>query len=197
VLESGFMEATPAQRFREALTALSRITDPAERAVQAHELQEATKASAAHLRAIVEESVAELRDRMSLAQIAELLGVSVQRISQIATGKHGTARPRPSLIYAFRVRGEQPGHWYGEPGALPEGSYQTGTIDFNPGTNPSPYGGNTLEVRYGPAPDDGLPAYLQGYTTVNGVRIRPTATVQEELFRNPDIPARASTCSPA
>ena len=34
---------------------------------------------------------------MGLAQIAELLGVSVQRISQIATGKHGTARPRPSL----------------------------------------------------------------------------------------------------
>jgi len=186
------MEATPAQRFREALTALSRITSPAERAVQAHELQEATKSSAAHLRGIVEESVAELRDRMSLAQIAELLGVSVQRISQIATRKHGTGRPRPSLIYAFRVLGEQPGRWYGQPGALPEGGYQTGIIDFNPGTNPSPYAGNRLEVRYGPVPDDGLPAYLQGYTTVNGVRIRPTAIVQEKLFREPGTEARAS-----
>jgi transcriptional regulator with XRE-family HTH domain len=195
VLESALMEATPAQRFREALTALSHITDPAERAIQGHELQEATKASAAHLRVIVGDSVAELRSQMGLAQIAELLGVSVQRISQIATGKHGTARPRPSLIYAFRVIGDQPGRWYGQPGALPEGSYQTGTIDFNPGTNPSPYAGSTLEVRYGPAPDDGLPAYLQGYTTVNGLRIRPTALVQEELFRDPGIPARASARS--
>jgi predicted XRE-type DNA-binding protein len=190
------MESTPVQRFREALTALSRITDPAERAIQAHELQEATKASAAHLRAVVGESVAELRSRMSLAQIADLLGVSVQRISQIATGKHGTARSRPSLIYAFRILDDQPGRWHGQPGALPEGSYQTGTIDFNPGTNPSPYAGNTLEVRYGPVPDDGLPAYLQGYTTVNGLRIRPTAIVQEELFRDPGLLARASARSP-
>lgn len=190
-----YIEATPAQRFREALTALSGITDPSERAVQAHGLQEATKASAAHLRAVVGESVADLRDRMSLAQIAELLGVSVQRISQIATGKHGAARPRPSLIYAFRVPGEQPGRWYGQPSALPAGSYQTGIIDFNPGTNPSPYAGTTLELRYGPVPDDGLPAYLQGYTTVNGVRIRPTAIVQEELFREPGTEARASARS--
>ncbi len=153
-----------------------------ERAIQGHELQEAMKASAAHVRAVVDEAVAELRGGMTLAQIAELLGVSVQRISQIATGKHGAARPRPSLIYAFRVLGEEPGRWHGEPGALPHGSYSTGTIDFNPGTNPSPFAGKTLELRYGPVPDDGLPSYLQGYTTVNGWRMRPTGIVQEELF---------------
>ena len=83
--------------------------------------------------------------------------------------------------------GDRPGHWHGEPGALPEGRYQTGQIDFNPGPNPSPYAGTTLEVRYGPVPDDGLPAYLQGYTTVNGMRIRATATVQGELFREPGL----------
>ena len=93
------------------------------------------------------------------------------------------------LIYAFRVLGDRPGRWYGEPETLPEGSYQTSTIDFNPGPNPSPYAGSTLEVRYGPVPDDGLPAYLQGYTTVNGMRIRATAIVQEELFREPGFPA--------
>jgi hypothetical protein len=50
-------------------------------------------------------------------------------------------------------------------------------------------------VRYGPVPDVALPAYLQGYTTVNGVRIRPTAIVQEELFREPGMPTRASARS--
>jgi len=195
VLECGLVEQTPAQRFREALTDLGQVTDPAERAVQAHQLQEATRASAAHLRAIIEAAVAELRTRMSLAQIAELLGVSMQRISQIATGKHGTARPRPSLVYAFRVLDDQPGPWHGQPDALPKGSYETGTIDFNPGPNPSPYTGSTLEVRYGPVPDDGLPAYLHGYTTVNGMRIRPTAIIQEELFREPGFPVRGARSS--
>ena len=184
------MEPSPAQRFRDILADLGQIADPAERAVQAHELQEAAKAAAAHLRAVLGGSVAELRDWMSLAQIAEMLGVSVQRTSQIATGKHGADRARPSLIYAFRVLGERPGRWRGEPGALPEGSYQPGRIDFNPGQNPSPYAGTTLEVRYGPVPDDGLPVYLQGYTTVNGMRIRATAAVQGELFREPGLAPR-------
>jgi hypothetical protein len=195
VLESRLVEQTAAQRFHEALADLSRITDPAERAVQAHQLQEATRASAAHLRAIVETSVVELRSGMSLAQTSELLGVSMQRISQIATGKHGTDRSRPSLIYSFRVVGDQPGPWHGQPEALPAGSYQTSTIDFNPGPNPSPYAGSTLEVRYGPVADDGLPAYLQGYTTVDGMRIRGTAIVQDELFNESGILARAKAHS--
>jgi hypothetical protein len=175
------MEPAPAQQFADTLSALSRIADPAERAVRGHELQEAIKASTAWLRAVVDESVAELRGSMSLAQIAELLGVSVQRVSQIATGKHGAARPRPSLIYAFRMLDGLPGQWYGEPGALPEGNYATGTINFNP-RNPSPFAGRTLQVRYGPVPDDGLPSYLHGYTTVNGRSMRPTAAVQDLLF---------------
>jgi hypothetical protein len=116
-----------------------------------------------------------------------MLGVSVQRTSQIATGKHGADRQRPSMIYAFRVLGERLGRWHGDPAALPEGSYQTGRIDFHPGSNPSPYADRALEVRYGPVPDDGLPAYLHGYTTVNGIRIRATAAIQGELFREPGI----------
>jgi len=140
------------------------------------------KASTAHLRSVVDEAVAELRGQMSLAQIAELLGVSVQRVSQIATGKHGAARPGPSLIYAYRIPGHGSG-WHGQPDALPIGSYGAGTITFNPGTSPSPVApGTPIEVRYGPVPDDGLPAYLQGYTTVNGRQVRPTAIVQNELF---------------
>ncbi len=176
------MKPTPAQRFRDALMVLGQIDDPCERAIRAHELQEAMKASAVHVRAVVEEAVTELRDGMTLAQIAELLGVSVQRISQIATGKHGAGRAKPSLIYAFRVLDDEQERWHGEPDALPDGSYETGTIEFNPGTNASPFAGKTLEVRYGPVADDGLPSYLQSYTTVNGWRLRPTAIVQEEIF---------------
>ncbi len=190
MLEYADVEPSPAQRFRDILADLGQIPDPVERAVRAHELQEAAKAAAAHLRAVLEGSVAELRDQMSLAQIAGMLGVSVQRTSQIATGKHGAARPRPSLIDAFRVLGQRPGRWYGVPRALPEGSYQAGQIDFNPAPNPSPYAGAILEVRYGPVPEDGLPAYLQGYTTVNGMRIRATAAVQGELFREPGLGPR-------
>lgn len=51
---------------------------------------------------------------------------------------------------------------------------------YNP--DPSPFAGKTLEVRYGPVPDDGLSAYLQGYTRVNGRSMRPTAIVQDLLF---------------
>lgn len=82
----------PARQFRDALSALSLIASPAERAVHGHELQKAIKGSTARLRAIVDESVAELRETMSLAQVAGMLGVSVQRVSQIATGKHRAAR---------------------------------------------------------------------------------------------------------
>ena len=32
-------------------------------------------------------------------------------------------------------------------------------------------------------PDDGLPSYLQGYTTVNGVRCGRRPIIQEELPR--------------
>jgi transcriptional regulator with XRE-family HTH domain len=44
---------------------------------------------------------------IALAQVAQRLGVSVQRVSQIAGGKHGTkdgaARPRPSLYLPGRT----------------------------------------------------------------------------------------------
>lgn len=39
-----------------------------------------------------------------------------------------------------------------------------------------------------PLPDDGLPAYLQGYTTVNGMRIRATAHCPGRAIQRAQLP---------
>lgn len=178
------MKNAPVQRYQDALTALSRIADPAERAREGHRLQEAIAASTQWLRGTVDRSVAELRDqhRKPLQEIAQMLGVTVQRVSQMANSKHGARRDGPTLIYAFRVHDTNPpGSWHGEPDALGSG-YGTAVIPFYPdGGNPA-LAGHELEIRYGQVADDGLPSFLQGYTTVNGVRMRPTAVVQDLLF---------------
>ncbi|MGH3225208.1 MAG: hypothetical protein ACRDPY_42090 [Streptosporangiaceae bacterium] len=178
------MKDTPVQRYQDALTALCRIADPADRAREGHRLQEAIQASTQWLRGTVDRSVAELRDqhRKPLHEIAQMLGVTVQRISQMANSKHGAARPGPTLIYAFRVRDtDPPGSWQGEPDALTSG-YGTAVIGFYPNGGNPVFVGHELDIRYGQVPDDRLPSFLQGYTTVNGVRMRPTALVQDLLF---------------
>ena len=82
------METTPAQLAAAAVDALARIADPRERAIQGHELQTVIRDAPALLRPLVDSAVAELRREMTVAQVAELLGVSEQRISQMATGRH-------------------------------------------------------------------------------------------------------------
>jgi DNA-directed RNA polymerase specialized sigma subunit len=79
---------TPAELATDAITALARIKDPRERAVRGHELQVVIKDAPVHLRPLVDSAVAELRKEMSVAQVAKLLGVSEQRVSQMATGRH-------------------------------------------------------------------------------------------------------------
>lgn len=178
------MRNTPAQRYQDALTTLSRISDPAERAREGHRLQEAIQVSAQWLRGTVDRSVAELRDqhRRPLNEIAQMLGVTVQRVSQMANSKHGADRSGPTLIYAFRIHDTSPpGSWQGEPDAL-KGGYGTAIIGFYPNSGTTVFAGHELEIRFGQVPDDRLPSFLQGYTTVNGVRMRPTALVQDLLF---------------
>jgi hypothetical protein len=174
---------TPAEHLIAAVAALATIPDPAERAQRGHELQDAMKASAPRVRALTDAAVRQQRDAGApLAQIAAHLGLSVQRVSQMATGKHnGTVRPSPPLIYAFRIADEPDSPWIGPPDVLPTDNYETGFIDFAPAAVRNRFAGHRLEVRYGPVADDGLhPAHA--YTTVNGRRVRATAALQEFLL---------------
>jgi DNA-directed RNA polymerase specialized sigma subunit len=82
------MDETPAQLATNAIAALARIEDPRERAIRGHELQVVIKDAPVQLRPLVDSAVAELRKEMSVAQVAALLGVSEQRVSQMATGRH-------------------------------------------------------------------------------------------------------------
>jgi hypothetical protein len=85
------------------------------------------------------------------------------------------------VIYAFREAGRADAPWHGDPDALPDGQFRTGLLEFNPAM-PRPFSGCTLELRYGSAAADIMPAYLRAYAQVDGRRIAPTAAVQEELF---------------
>ena len=86
------------------------------------------------------------------------------------------ARP-PGVIYAFRETGtDKP--WVGHQDALPSGTFKTATITPEIGN----YAGRTLEVRYGPAHDDTLPA-MRSSTTVNGNdRVYPSREIHAEWF---------------
>jgi hypothetical protein len=79
------------------------------------------------------------------------------------------------------VRTGRAGSWHGEPGAL-ESGYGTAVIPFCPDSGNTAFADHELEIRYGQVADDRLPSVLQGYTTVDGVRMRPTAVVQDLLF---------------
>lgn len=89
------MDQTPARLAADALTAVARIQDARERAIRGHELQVVLKDAPVVLRPLVDSAVAELRKDMSVAQVAELLGVSEQRVSQMATGRH---RHKPTVL---------------------------------------------------------------------------------------------------
>ena len=91
------------------------------------------------------------------------------------------ARTPDTLIYAFRVAGEEGEQWHGQAGALPSGEYETGLIEFNP-ARPGPFTGRALEVRYGPVDDEFMPPYLRAYALVNNRRVAATAAVQQILF---------------
>lgn len=171
---------TPAERLLDAVAALEAISDPKERAKQGHDLQEAMKATPARIRAATDTAVAELRETKSLTEVAELLGVGVKRVSQMATGKHGQGRRPPSLVYAARYLDDDTNTWHGEPDALPLDQTKTGTLDA---------AGRWLEVRYGPVTEQRPPSQYT-YVTVNGTRLRPTATIQH-LFTEQS--ARAGT----
>ena len=172
------MKQTPAEQVLQAVAALEAIGNPEEQALRGHQLQETMKGATMQVRRITDTAVAKLRETKPLAEVADLLGVSNKRISQMATGRHGVNRRPPSTIYAIRIVGEDA--WHGQPDILPPSDYQTTTWQPKTRTG-NRFDGTLLEVRYGPVPDDIPPSYYS-YTTVDGKRMRPTAAVHDVIF---------------
>jgi len=181
-------EKTPAQQLLDAIAALESTEDPEIRAMRGHALQEVMRASTPRVRAITDGAVRELRDAGSpLADLSKRLGVSMARVSQMASGQR-TSRPRPApqMIYAFRMVDGDDQQWYGDAEVVPPAEFETGYIDFDPSGVRNRFAGHRLEVRYGQVPDDGLNPAMHAYTTVNGRRLRVTAKLQEFLFTPDD-----------
>lgn len=124
--------------------------------------------------------VAHLRERgVSWREIAHHRGL---QSAQAAKQRYERLARQPEIvIYAFRAADETGAPWHGAPDALPDGQYETGTIDFNPAA-PRPYSGRTLELRYGPAEFPVMEPHLRAYALVNSRRVAATADVQTELF---------------
>jgi hypothetical protein len=119
------------------------------------------------------------RRGLSWREIAAHLGLDSGQAAQQRAER--LTRPPATLIYAFRAAGEEAAPWHGDPGALPPGDYETGTILVSP-ARPGPFSGRLLELRYGPVDDQCEPSYLRAYATVNNRRVAATTAVQKELF---------------
>jgi hypothetical protein len=89
--------------------------------------------------------IARLRERgVSWREVAHHRGLQSAQAAQQRYER--LTRPPEAVIYAFRTADEPGAPWHGAPDALPDGHYQTGTIDFNPAA-PRPYSGRALELR--------------------------------------------------
>ncbi|MFB6620328.1 RNA polymerase subunit sigma-70 [Streptomyces sp. NPDC056367] len=86
-------ETSPAiDAIRSVIANLATIPDPADRARAVGTVLDAVPELQAELRATRQAAVVELRTTRSLAEVADLLGISVPRVSQIASGVSRTAK---------------------------------------------------------------------------------------------------------
>jgi len=81
------MDPTPVDAANAAIDAAIAISDPAERALAVTGLLDAVHERRFELRAARESAVLELRETRKLREVAELLGLSIPRVDQIAKGK--------------------------------------------------------------------------------------------------------------
>lgn len=81
------MDPTPADLANAAIDAAISISDPVERALAVTGLLDAVHERRFELRAARESAVLELRETRKLREVAELLGLSIPRVDQIAKGK--------------------------------------------------------------------------------------------------------------
>ena len=93
-------------------------------------------------------------------------------------------------VYAFRVFADANEPWYGEPDLLPSGIYETAVFAFEPGHNPSPFAGRTLEMRHGDLPAEDTAPHLRSFTQleVDGSpqRVQVRADLAAVLFPGHD-----------
>ncbi|MFJ3878311.1 hypothetical protein ACIPW5_12715 [Streptomyces sp. NPDC090077] len=90
--------SAPADALRAVIADLAAVPDPADRARAVAAVLDAVPGLQAELRAVRQAAVVELRATRSLAEVAAVLGISVPRVSQIASGisrsaRHGAASP--------------------------------------------------------------------------------------------------------
>ncbi|MCX5380388.1 RNA polymerase subunit sigma-70 [Streptomyces sp. NBC_00091] len=86
-------ETSPAvNAIRSVIADLAAIPDPVDRARAVGTVLDAVPALQAELRAARQAAVVELRATQSLAEVANTLGISVPRVSQIASGVSRTSR---------------------------------------------------------------------------------------------------------
>ncbi|MCX5589221.1 RNA polymerase subunit sigma-70 [Streptomyces erythrochromogenes] len=86
-------EASPAvDAIRSVIADLAAIPDPADRARAVGTVLDAVPDLQAGLRAARQAAVIELRATQTLAEVADILGISVPRVSQIASGVSRSSR---------------------------------------------------------------------------------------------------------
>jgi predicted XRE-type DNA-binding protein len=78
--------------YRETITQLSDIADPTERARAVGAALDAVPDLQSELRGVRQGAVLVMRETMSVAEVAEALGISVPRVSQITKGISRTAK---------------------------------------------------------------------------------------------------------
>lgn len=80
------------QPFRDAIAQLAAIPDPTARALATGAVLAAMPELHSKVRTVRQEAVAEMRETMGVAEVAEALGVAVARVSQITKGVSRTAK---------------------------------------------------------------------------------------------------------
>lgn len=82
------MTKKPATRHRDAVEALSAISDATERARAAGEMTEAVRDTAPEIARIRQEAIKEMRaQKLTYRAIGELLGIHFTRVKQLETGE--------------------------------------------------------------------------------------------------------------
>ncbi|MGW2837021.1 sigma factor-like helix-turn-helix DNA-binding protein [Streptomyces sp. NPDC001493] len=87
---SGTFDGTAA--IRAAIARLAEIADPMERARAVGAVLDSLPALQSELRAVRQDAVVTLRETRSLAEVADALGISQPRVSQIAKGVSRTKK---------------------------------------------------------------------------------------------------------